>query len=545
MPPLFLKKYFILINLGYNKIKSDMNKKYIVLVRLLRFIIIIFITVPVPKFAQQNILNDDPQYDHIPPEYFNSVGNHSETDAVISIDGWDNFNLGVDYAEPHMSVNPLNPLRYLNAWNINYTHYTQNGSEWFDFEPNFVVSPAGDPVTAYDSLGNLFYETMYGSISGCKVIRSTNNGQTWSAAVTAIAGNDKNWIACDQTSGPYANYVYTTMTPGNFARSTDHGATFQTTGTSTTFGGTQSLPGMMVAVGPNGNIPGGCVYVVTHSGTNGAGRYTFFRSTDGGATFSQRSQQFFSNYIGTEISGRSTVNGMRTRPYPMIAADNSWGPYRGRLYLVYASNMPAGSGNKADIFFRYSDDQAATWSGAVTVNDDPNTSANHNFFPSIWCDKQTGRLYIKWYDTRRCPTSDSMDVYATYTDNGGTSFAPNQRISNKTFKTKLSTTGTPPVYQGDYDAVSGINNQAMLVWTDFRNDNFGSYVAYFPDFAMLTSVSALSVGTAGDTASFYISVPAVKLYNNTAEFTTEINPSPGAGQILINFFRFQYINYIS
>jgi hypothetical protein len=485
-------------------------------------------------FSQQsqNEWKDNPMFDHVPPIYYNSINYELNPEAVITINDYDNFDLGVDFAEPHQSINPLNPVQFLNAWNINNTHYTQNGFDWATLAPSFGVSVQGDPVTAYDSLGNLFYESMFGSITGCKVIRSTNNGQTWSAGVTAISGNDKNWIACDQTAGPYANYVYTVMTPGNFARSTDHGATFQTTGTSGTFGGTQTLPGMMVAVGANGSISGGCVYVVTHSGSNGAGRYTFFRSTDGGATFQQRSQHFFSNYIGTEIGGRSTVNGMRTRPYPMIAADNSYGPYRGRLYLVYASNFPAGSGNKPDIFLRYSDDQAATWSNAVTVNDDPNTAANHQFFPAIWCDKQTGRLFIKFYDSRLCPTSDSMDVYATYTDDGGATFAPNQRISNKTFKTKLASSGTPPAYQGDYDAIAGINNQSLLVWTDFRNNNYGSYVGYFPDFAM-RSDSGMTVGTEGDSAYFRVRVPSVKLYTNTATFTTELTPAPAAGQILI------------
>ncbi|MEJ2537606.1 MAG: hypothetical protein P8048_11250 [Calditrichia bacterium] len=39
----------------------------------------------------------------------------------------------------------------------------------------------GDPVTAYDSLGNLYYQNMYGSpsIQGALVIRSTDNGATW------------------------------------------------------------------------------------------------------------------------------------------------------------------------------------------------------------------------------------------------------------------------------------------------------------------------------------------------------------------------------
>ncbi len=278
------------------------------------------------KLQSENGWKDNPRYDNIPPSYYNSV-NEFSPEAVVTIGGWDNYDLGVDYAEPHMSVNPLNPLQYMNAWNINGTHYTQNGFDWSTLAPSFGVSPAGDPVTAYDSLGNLFYETMYGGISGCKVIRSTNNGQTWSTAVTSIAGNDKNWMACDQTSGPYANYVYTTMTPGSFARSTDHGATFQTT----TSLSPQTLPGMMVAVGPDGNTQGGCVYVVTHSGSNGAGVYTFHRSTNGGTSFIQRSQQQFSNYIGTEIGGRSTVNGMRTRPYPMIAADNSYRLSQGKI----------------------------------------------------------------------------------------------------------------------------------------------------------------------------------------------------------------------
>ncbi len=110
----------------------------------------------------------------------------------------------------------------------------------------------GDPVTAYDSLGNLYYENMYGSagILGCKVIVSTDNGATWSPSVTSISGNDKNWIAADQTAGPYANYVYTTMTQGSghaVARSTDLGQTWAQTG----FFSSSPRPGAMVAVGPN------------------------------------------------------------------------------------------------------------------------------------------------------------------------------------------------------------------------------------------------------------------------------------------------------
>ena len=338
---------------------------------------------------------------------------------------------GLIGSESELNANPNNPTEYFNAFNTNSTHFTYNGVDWTFQTPNFGFSMNGDPVTAYDSLGNLYYENMDpsgGNIVGCKVIKSTDNGATWLSSTTAVVGNDKNWIAADQTAGPYANYVYTTMTNsgvGSFARSTDFGASWQNTFSPSP----QNLPGMTVAVGPNtigGDVPGGAVYVVTNSNTTFVPRYTFYVSTNGGQTFTQKSAQFFANYVGTEVGGRHSVENMRTRPYPFITADNSYGTYRGRLYLVYASNTPAGNGNKPDIFSRYSTDQGATWSAPVVINDDANTTANHQWHPSIWCDKETGRLYTKWFDTRNVPTSDSAEVYASYSDDGGVTWVSNQ-----------------------------------------------------------------------------------------------------------------------
>jgi len=484
-------------------------------------IIGVLLMVSYPLAAQDNPLLDTPV-----PLYPERAGITPSVTVITTPDGFDNFDLGVTNAEPHMSTNPLNPLWFFNAFNTNSAFRTLDGHTWIASSPSFP-NVAGDPVTAYDSLGNLYYETMKSPITGCWVIRSADNGQTWTSAVTSIAGIDKNWIACDQTMGPYANYVYTTMTAGsgvgNFARSTDFGLTWTTTFSPST----QSLPGMMVAVGPNvlggNNISGGCVYVVTHSGTNGAGIYTFYRSTDGGLTFLQMSQHQFSNYIGTEIGGRSTVQFMRTRPYPFIAADNSFGPYRGRLYLVYASNNPPGNGNKSDVFLRYSTDQGATWSSARVVNDDPNSQNNFQFHPAIWCDKETGRLYIHFYDTRRVPTSDSMDVYATYTDDGGETFAPNQRLTNRTFRINYNG-ATTATYRGDYNAITSNRYVAGAVWTDFRNSNFLGMFSYFPDFAMLARSQRDTLKNSDSTIAM-ISIPAVKLYTYGVKFTATVTPS--------------------
>jgi len=478
---------------------------------------------------------ENPNKDGMPESFLKNLPPRIITPmAVVTLDDFDNFNMGTDFAEGHISMNPLNPLQTFNAFNTNGTHYSNDGGlTWFASNPAFP-NAAGDPITAYDSLGNLYYETMKSPVTACWVAKSTNNGQTWLwTNVSATTGADKNWMCADQTGGPYANYLYTIMTNGSgatVARSSDMGVSFTNTQTLSP----HALPGAMLCVGPNGNISGGFVYAVTHSGTNAAGTYSIHCSTDGGLTFTLKSSNSWSNVIGTEVSGRSTVSSMRTRPYPMIAADNSYGAFRGRLYCVYASNEPVGSGNKSDVFLRYSTDQGTTWSSRVTVNDDVNTQNNNQFHPAIWCDKQTGKLYIQWYDTRNCPTNDSLDVYATYTTNGGTSFAPNQRVTNKKFRIQFAGQ-VAPAYQGDYNSITSNRKSSMVIWADFRNNSYGSYSGYFPDYAMRMNPTSGTINNPNSFMDFKMVVPAVKLYTDTVIVTSAITPTPAIGSFAITY----------
>ncbi|MCF8367614.1 MAG: PKD domain-containing protein [Bacteroidales bacterium] len=488
------------------------------------------------KTKNQMIFDDDPNLDQIPEWYLNQASKVTKAPStVITIDDYDNFYLGVDFAECHISANPLDPTQFFTAYNTDYTHRTQDGHDWNNATAvSWGTTIRGDVLTAYDGAGNLYYENMYGSsILGCKIVRSSNNGLTWTSPVTAISGNDKNWLAADQTSGPYGNYVYTVMTnsgSGNFARSTNQGASWTTTFTPST----QSLPGMMVCVGPNGTIDGGSVYVVTNSGSSFASTYTFYRSTNGGATFSSMSAQNFAGYVGTNVNGRNSVENMRTRPYPFIAADNSNGSYRGRLYLVYASNWPAGDGNKPDIWCRYSNNGGSTWSSEVKINDDANTQNNHQWAPAIWCDVNTGRLYVHWMDTRDDITGDDEAyMYASYSDNGGVSFAPNQKLSNEPMIINCSTCGGggTPRYQGDYTSIVSNENVSMSSWTDFRDGSFASFTGYFPDYAMRLTVSDNSNKGVNTVLA---EVPSVKLYTDDVIFTGTMQ-TPPSGNFTITY----------
>jgi len=465
--------------------------------------------------------------------------------AVVTIDDYDNWQIGTDFAEVGMAGNPLNPMNFAAAWNNlsatygAYSYYTLNGLDWLaSTQPTWGASANGDPVMTFDGAGNLYFDNMVGGVTGTKVAKSVNGGINYSNVAPAGTGNDKNWLAAVQTGGPYANYIYQCMTPGNVKRSTDLGLTFSQVATFS-----NTLPGMMCAVGPNGTTNGGAAYVVTHTGSSLAATYTFYCSTDGGTTWVMKSAQNFAGYVGTQVGGRHSVQNMRTRPYPFITADNSNGPYRGRLYLTYTKNTPNSNGSKPDIFLRYSTDQGATWSAETIVNDDANTTVNNNWFPASWCDIKTGKLYIKWLDTRDCPTSDSCMVYGTISTDGGATFAVNQKISNKKFRINCtSCNGGTPAYLGDYDYLNSNGKVSMVAWTDFRSNTFGNYVGYFPDFAMRLNPLQDSINSTN--GSIYVSgmVPGTKLFTDTVWFSSSITPAPAAGSFAISYPSGNWVN---
>ncbi len=454
----------------------------------------------------------------------------SSIQTITTSDGFDNFDAGVNFAEQHMSADPNNPRRFVFGANVSgspgsaWRHSEDGGITWALQNPPGTNS--GDPYSAYDSLGNVYIQFLSGSNN--PVWRSTNNGVSWFGGIRSATGSDRNTLAVDQTGGPYSGYLYAGAWSPNatFARSTNNGASF-----TVTLSAPNTTPGNMIAVGANvlggQNVQGGCVYFVTITGSNPAPSvYNFYRSTDGGATLTLMSSIDSVGYVGTlNTVQRLTINNARTRPYPMIAADNSFGPYRGRLYLVYATNFPAGNGNKPDIVIQYSTDQGATWSARQKVNDNPNPELTNEWFPAIWCDKNTGRLYVKWYDMRNDPTNQRAWVYGTYSDDGGVRFAPNQKLSNTDFPYPgLPCAPNTNCYRGDYDAIVSAGNVAMAVWTDFRSNTYQNMLSYFPDFALLARAARDTLKFT-DSTTTVITVPAVKLYTHSVKFSATVSPA--------------------
>jgi hypothetical protein len=453
------------------------------------------------------------------------------TDAL----GFDNFNINTDFYEQMAASSPVNAQWIFygangspqNAW-----HTENGGLNWQLNQPAYPGGTCCDPWAVYSATNVLIYGS---GVSGQYVYRSTNNGLTWTAPVLSVSGSDRNTIGIEMTgTGPYANYVYAAITSGTsgpFARSTNLGASW-----TTTYSYTNNLPGVMIAVGPNGATNGGCIIYVTNTQPINNPTYTFHRSLDGGATFSVMSSLTVAGVVGVfNAVSRHTINNARTRPYPWIAMDNSNGPYRGRVYLVYASNVPAGSGNKPDIKLQWSSDQGATWSAYVVVNDNPNPTLSDQWQPSIYCEPTTGKLYVNWYDDRSNGTTFQTDRYGTYSTTGGTTFATNQRLTNATWTFPCpGCAANSNCYKGDYEGTTANPITSFTVWSDHRNCSAISMGGYFPDFGMRVLPAVLNITNINDSAFSYVAVPAVKLYTSTATFTTSVSPPPGAGTITIS-----------
>ena len=188
------------------------------------------------------------------------------------------------------------------------------------------------------------------------------------------------------------------------------------------------------AIGPDGQV-----FVVYQNPTGGEGPATIYGALDpdglgpqgfGPAKVLQTTNVGGFDYIPAQ-SGRSIDAECG------LAWDRTGGPFNGRLYFIYVSEEPQES-NDTDIQLRYSDDNGATWSSALRVNDD--TGTNSQFNPKISLDPTTGKIAIAWYDARNDhgdhdrgdtngqPNDDVM-IYGAVSRNGGSSFQRNLRLS--------------------------------------------------------------------------------------------------------------------
>lgn len=449
---------------------------------------------------------------------------------TIPVGAFDNYQVSSSngFAETDIAVNPRDPLNFVATDNrvtgfsgtplVYYT--TDGGVSWLSTS---ISSNQGDPVFAADSLGNFYCALLS---SGIRLLKSTNKGVSWTNLGNIVnnANADKEWIAADQTGGPYQNHVYmayvnfSTGASVDFHRSTNNGVTWSFVGNMGT--GTPN-PGPDVAVGP-----GGRVYLAWYNGGT-----VVKVSTDGGATFAANVQASTHSTPGTIGPGGRYVlkTNIRVNGMPHIAVDMSSTSRRGYIYNVYATNPPGP--DAADIFCTRSTDGGVTWSNAspVRVNDD--TGFMDQWMPDVSVDLQ-GRVWVMWWDSRNDdPTNNLTETWGAVSTDGGLTFT-NFKIGSAFNPAVVKINQGDHYYLGDYQGIAG-RNITFPFYTG-QNNTLQDFTAYLPDFGISFNKSIDSIN-AGSTSVVRMRNPVMGPYSGTVTYTTSISPSPSPGTLTPTF----------
>src|SRR5262249_757858 len=134
-----------------------------------------------------------------------------------------------------------------------------------------------------------------------------------------------------------------------------------------------------------------------------------------------------------------------------VAYDYSGGPHNGRAYLAYVDRASTAT-DDTDIFVRFSDDNGATWSNPIRVNDDPPGNGKSQFQDAIAVDESTGNVGITWYDTRNsAAANNTAQIFASASTDGGVTWMPNVRVGAALSNSTVGAVGG--FNYGDYDTM--------------------------------------------------------------------------------------------
>jgi hypothetical protein len=183
-------------------------------------------------------------------------------------------------------------------------------------------------------------------------------------------------------------------------------------------------------------------------------RIGFAVSEDNGASWSAPANLTSNFFTMDEVLGND-----RSNTFPSLAVDNSPGPNRGHVYLVYSNNN---SRDGADVVLLRSNDEGATFLPPVLLNSRPGAD-RAQWFPYVTVDQATGRVFVTYYDQGIASSGDLSEASFLYSNDGGERWSKPVPLSSRPFHAGYGNdTGQPNL--GDYNQAVALGNELLAAF---------------------------------------------------------------------------------
>lgn len=404
--------------------------------------------------------------------------------------------MNTDQTEPAIAIDATNPNRLFVASNLEghglfASFSTNGGASWSYTGGDGRIADGNDtlplaccePSATCDAFGNLYLAYLKTTTpAGIVVLLSTNFGQSFRLQTILGFGDnvDQPTIAANCRATPSNRAVWVTYQDSSLPGYpvVAQGASVSGLGSVAAFRAPQPIPNSIdgnfgdIAVGP-----GGQVLVAYQSTGTAEGPSSIFVSLDpdglGPAGFGQP--------VLVTTTGVGDYDTIPAQPERHIDANVSLAydvhpasPNFGRAYLAYTEESPNES-QDTDILLRFSDNNGASWSAPIRINDDD--TGRSQFLPRVAVDPTSGLLAVCWYDCRNdnglggagnrlAGANNDVQFYASVSFDAGGHWAPNMRISAGTSTESASPN---PSDFADYTALTFYNGTFHPVWADNSN----------------------------------------------------------------------------
>jgi len=353
----------------------------------------------------------------------------------------------------------------------------------------------GDPLVVYNQkLGKWFAGDLASGCGGQGLgTWSSANGQTWTTASCAHSSSEDDrpsmWVDNNPFSLKYGR-MYISFNNFNvdggalFVTHSDDGSTWSTpTQVTTSFVRDVQITGAPPGPPPpNAGFTSALFLAAMDEGGGGLAtrQNIMFRSTDGGATFTE---VMVGSRFNPPGDGVCSSNSYFAKMNP-IWRHMGWGePGVGPNNVVHYAYAAKGALSTGDIYYTRSTDNGMTWSTPILMNDPETNQFQSHWMPSLSVNYAPGSftqpqdVTVSWYDRRQATTAcnnvgDAGCNYQRYGiqshDNGNT-WGSNVEISSVIITQPAQDDPfIQSCYAGDYDYSTAFNNNAFVTWTDGR-----------------------------------------------------------------------------